>query len=133
MRLPQYNNVLKRRYHKVGTIPKTLFFCKGCLARCVSCFIRLSKLIRYKYPNRPKTHTLENLVLIAEDENKIRKNSGVSNVYMFLHANFKGAGFYSKRPYVHLINEVREEYIFVSDENEEDNEVLPVSELPFLV
>ena len=54
-------------------------------------------------------------------------------MYTFSHADFKGVEFYAARGYVHLINEVREEYFFVSDEYEEDYEVLPVSELPLLV
>ena len=42
-------------------------------------------------------HKLENLMLISEAKKMIRKNSGVSNVYMFLHADFGGVEFYDAR------------------------------------
>ena len=118
VRLPQYNNVLKSSYHKVDTMPKTLCFGKGGLASCIPWFIRPSKPIREKYKNCPKTHKLENLVLIAEEENKIQINSGVSNVHTFSHACFGGVEFYAARKYVHLTKEGREEDFFVSDEYE---------------
>ena len=73
LRLPQYNNLLKGRYHKVETMPKTHFFGKGGLESCISRFIQPSKPIMENDPNHPKTHKLENLVLIAEYEKKIRE------------------------------------------------------------
>ena len=76
VRPPQYNSVLKNRYQKVDTIPKTLYFGKGGLAICISWLIT----IREYDPNLPKKHKLENLVLLVEDKNRIRRNSGVSNV-----------------------------------------------------
>ena len=71
-----------------------------------------------KYPNRHKTHKLKNLVLITEDEKMIQINSGISNVYTFLHACFEGVGFYASRRYFHLTKEGIEEDFFVSDEEE---------------
>ena len=49
-----------------------------------------------------KYHKIENLVLIAESEKTIRRNSAVSNVYTFSHAVFERVGFYAARLYVHL-------------------------------
>ena len=43
-------------------------------------------------------------------------NSGVSNVYMFSHADFGGVEFYAARRYVHLTKEGREGDFFVSEE-----------------
>ena len=74
-------------------MPKTLCFGKGGLASCISQFIHPIKPMREKYPNRPKTHKLTNLVLIAEDEKKIQRNIGVSNVYTFSYADFEGVEF----------------------------------------
>ena len=71
-------------------------------------------------------------MLIAEDEKTVCRNSGVSNVYIFSHADFEGVEFYAARQYVHLTKEGREEDFFVSDKEEEDYEVLPVSDLPLL-
>ena len=64
--------------------------------------------MRKNYLNRPKTHTLEKLVLVAEDEKTIQINSGVSNVYTFSHADFEGVEFYATRQYVNLTKEGRE-------------------------
>ena len=83
--------------------------------------------------NHPKTHNLDNLVLIDKNKNKIRRNSGVINIYTFLHADFEGVEFYAVRRSFHLTKEGIEEELFVSDEEEEYNEVMPVSELPLLV
>ena len=71
-------------------------------------------------------------MLISEEERKIHRNSGVSNVYTFYHADFEGVVFFVTRRYVHLTNEGREEEFFVSDEDKDD-EVLPFSELTLLV
>ena len=84
-----------------------MFFGKGGISTCISRFTQPSKLIREKHPNRPTTHKLDNLVLIAEEKNKIWRNSGVSNVYIFSHANFKVVEFYDVRRYVHLTKEGR--------------------------
>ena len=127
--LPQYNIVLKTRYHKVETIPKTLCFGERVLSSCISRFIHTSKPVSQKYSNHFKMHKFENLVLIAEGEKKIQRNRCVSNVYKFTNADFESVEFYTARKYIHLKKEGIEKDFFVSDEDEEDNEVLPVSEL----
>ena len=66
-------------------------------------------------------------MLIAESENTIKRNSGISNMYKFLHA-FEGVEFYATRWYVNLTKEGRYGDFFISDEEGEDNEVIPVSE-----
>ena len=37
---------------------------------------------------------------MEEDENKILRNSGISNVYTFSYADFEGVDFYAARRYV---------------------------------
>ena len=59
----------------------------------ISRLIYPSKLIREKYPNLPKTHKLENLVLIAESENKRMRNISVRIIYTYLHAYFGAVEF----------------------------------------
>ena len=71
------------------------------------------------YPNRTNTHNLKNLALIAEAKKTIRRNIGISNVYMFLYADFDGVEFYVENRYVHLKKEGREEDLFVIYEYEE--------------
>ena len=90
LHLPQYNTILKSGHHKVDTTKKSLCFGKGGIEICISWFIHPSNLIREKCTNLPKTHNLQNLVLIAEAEKKIRRNISVSNVYTFVHTDFRG-------------------------------------------
>ena len=47
--------------------------------------------------NHPSSYKFNNLVLISEDENTIRKNIIVGNVYTFLHADFESVEFYATR------------------------------------
>ena len=112
---------------------KSLFFGNGSLTSCILRFICPSKPIGKKYLNRPKYHKLENLVLIAESENIIRINSGVSSVCTFLHADFEGDELYTARLYVNFTKEGREEELFVNEEEEEEDEVLSVSLTPLVV
>ena len=63
-------------------------------------------------------------MLISESEKTIRRNSAVSNVYTFLHADFEGVEFCAARKYIHLTKERREEDFFVGYEEKEDNEVM---------
>ena len=69
-------------------------------------------------------HNIENLVLIAEAEKTILVNSVVSNVYTFSHAYFEGVEFYNARRYVNFTKGGREEDLFISEEDEEEYEVL---------
>ena len=96
-------------------MPKPLCFGKEGLTICISWFIFPSKPIREKYPNRPNIDKLKNLVLIAQDEKKICRNSSVSNVHTFSHAYFEGVEFYAARRYFYLTKEVREEDFLVSE------------------
>ena len=98
---------------------KSPCFGKGGLASCIARSIHPSKPIREKYYNRLKSHKIENLVLIADAEKTIQRNSGVSNVYTFSHADFEGVEFYAARRYVHLKKEGREEDFFVNEEEGE--------------
>ena len=87
---------------------KSLCFGKGGLARYIPRFIHPSQKIRNNYPNHPKMHMIENLVLIAEDEKAIRINSGLRNVCNVHMLISKGVEFYAARRYFHLEKEGRE-------------------------
>ena len=54
-------------------------------------------------------------------------------MYTFLHVDFGGVEFYAVRRYVNLTKEGGEEDLFVIYEEEEDDELMTVSELPLLV
>ena len=63
----------------------------------------------------------------------IWRNSGVSNMYTFLYRYLERVKFFDTRRCVHFTKKRIEEYFCVSVEEEEDSEVLPVSDLPLLV
>ena len=95
---------------------KPLCFGKGDLKICISRFIYPSKPIGDNYMNFLKMHKIKKLVLIEDAKKTIKKNGGVSNVYMFLHADFEGVKFYADRKHEHLKKQGREEDFFVSEE-----------------
>ena len=78
-------------------------------------------------------HKLDNLVLIAEAEKTIRRYSGKTNMYTFLHPDFVDVEFYAAKRYILFEKEGREEYFFFGEKVEEYDEVLPVSWLSLLV
>ena len=61
---------------------------------------------------------LRNLGLIAEEREMIRRNSDLSKVYTFSHADFKCAEFYAARRYVHTAKKGRGEDFFFNKEEE---------------
>ena len=72
--------------------------------------------------------------MIAEAENTIKRNSGVRNVYTFLHTYFEGVEFYAARRYIHFTKEGIYEDLFVNYEEEEyEDEVMSVSLTTLLV
>ena len=80
---------------------------------CMSRFIHPSKPIREMYPNRPKDHKLEDLILIAESEISIQRSGGLAKVYIFSHLNFPDAIFSAEKRYVHMTLEGPAEEFFV--------------------
>ena len=69
---------------------------------CMSRFIHPSKPICEKYPNSPKAHKLEDLILIAESEISIQRGGGLAKVYKLSHLNFPDVIFYAAKRYVHM-------------------------------
>ena len=80
---------------------KNHFFRKGGLAKMYFTVHSTKYTIREKYPNHSNIHKINNLVLIEEDKDKIKRNISVSNIYTFSHADFEGVEFYASRQYVH--------------------------------
>ena len=90
-----------------------LRFGVGRVVICMSRFIHPSKPICEKYPNRPKYHKLEDLILIAESEISIRRGGVLAKVYKFSHLNFLDVIFYAAKWYVHMKLEGSAEDFFV--------------------
>ena len=80
-----------------------------------------------------RSHQFDNLALVAEAKNTIRRNSGVGNVYTCLHAKFEGFQFHAARKYVNLTKEGRQEDFFADKEYKEEDKVLPFSQRPLVV
>ena len=74
-----------------------LRFDVGGVVSRMSMFIHPRKPIYEKYPNRPKAHKLEDLILIVESEISIRRGGGLSKVYKFSHLNFPDIIFYAAK------------------------------------
>ena len=90
-----------------------LRFGVGGFVSCMSRLIHPSKHISEKYPNRPKAHKLEDLILIVESKISIRRGGSLANVYKFLHLNLPDVIFYAAKRYVHMKLEVSSEEFFV--------------------
>ena len=73
---------------KTDTSPKKLLGRKEGLEKFISWFISPIKTILDKYLNLLKCHMFENLLLMAEEEEMIKKNCNVRSVYTVSHMDF---------------------------------------------
>ena len=64
-----------------------------------------SKPILNNYPNSPKNHKLEGVVLVEEDVKVMRRGSDAIPVFVFTHANFPDKKIYAAKPYIHVTQE----------------------------
>ena len=116
LRIPPYRNVRNNTHRNninISTMTPRLSFGVGGVVSCMSRFNHPSKPIREKYPNRPKAHKLEDLILIAESEISIRRGGGLAKVYNFSHLDFPDVIFYAAKWYVHMTLEGPAEDFFV--------------------
>ena len=60
----------------------------GAVASMMLKFVHTSNPIRDKYPNRPKNHKLEGVVLVEEDVKFVRRGANAIPIFVFTHANF---------------------------------------------
>ena len=85
----------------------------GAVASVMSKFVHPSKPIRDKYPNRPKNHKLQGVVLEEVDVKVVRWGANEILVFVFTHFYFTDQQFYSAKQYIHVIKEGTEDILFV--------------------
>ena len=80
---------------------------------CMSRYIHSSRPIREKYTNIPKGHKLEDLILVGESNMSLRRKGVTAPVYYFYRCDFPLVEFFAVRRYIHVMEEVPEEILFV--------------------
>ena len=85
----------------------------GAVTSVMSNFVHSSRLICHKYPNRPKNHKLEGVVLLEVDAKVVRRGADAILVFVFPHFGFPGEQFYAAKRYIHVTHEGEEGSLFV--------------------
>jgi hypothetical protein len=85
----------------------------GAIAWAMSKFVHPSKPICDQYPNQPKNHKLEGIILLREDDKVVRRGTDPIPVFLFRHKDFPDKEFYCARQYVHVTQEGPESSLFV--------------------
>ena len=85
----------------------------GAVASVMSKFVHPSKSIRHNYPNRPKNHKLQGVILVEVDANILRQGANAILVFVFIHLVFSDKQFYAAKRYIHVTQEGEEDSLFV--------------------
>ena len=88
----------------------------GAVASVMSKFIRPSRSIQHKHPNRPKNHKLEGVILVEVDAKVVRRGADEILFFVFTHFDFPDEQFYAANRYIHVTQEGEEDSLFVSAE-----------------
>ena len=95
--------------------PKSPKLCSGvgAVASVMSKFVQPSRSIRHKYPNRPKNHKLEGVILVEVDAKVVRRGADAILVFVFTHFGFTDKNLYAAKRYIHVTQEGEEDSLFV--------------------
>ena len=85
----------------------------GAFASVMSNFVHPSRSIRHKYPNRPKNHKLEGVILVEVDAKVVWRGADAILVFVFTHFYFPDEQFYAANRYIHVTQEGEEDCLFV--------------------
>ena len=85
----------------------------GAVASVMSKYVHPSKSIRDKYPNLPKNHKLQGVVLVEVDAKFVRRGPNAIMVFVFTHFKFTDQQFYAAKQYIHATEEGEEDSLFV--------------------
>ena len=88
----------------------------GAVASVMSKFVHPSRSIRHKYPNRPKNHKLEGVILVEVDAKVVRRGADAILVFFFTYFDFPEEQFYAAKRYIHVTQEGKEDSLFVLSE-----------------
>ena len=79
----------------------------------MSKFVHPSRSIRHKYPNRPKNHKLEGVILVEVNAKVVRRGADAILVFVFTHFDFTDEKLYAVKRYIHVTQEGEEDSLFV--------------------
>ena len=65
--------------------------------------------IRHKYPNQPKNHKIEGVILVEVDAKVVRRGADAILVFVFTHFDFPNKKFYAAMRYIHVTQEGEED------------------------
>ena len=76
-------------------LPKSPKLCAGvgAVASVMSKFVHPSRSIRHEYPNQPKKHKLEGVILMEVDAKVLRRGADAILVFVFAHFDFPDEQF----------------------------------------
>ena len=89
----------------------------GAVASVMSKFVHPSRSIRHKYPNRPKNHKLEGVILVEVDAKVVRRGADAILVFVFTHFDFPDKKIYAAKRYIHVTQDDEEDSLFVLAED----------------
>jgi hypothetical protein len=84
----------------------------GAVAWVMSRFVHPSKPLRDQYPNRPKNHKLEGIILLREEDKVVQRGTEPVPVFLFRHEDFPNKEFYFVRRFLHVTQEGPEASLF---------------------
>ena len=84
----------------------------GAVASVRSNYIHPSKLFCDKYPNRPKNHKLQGVVLVEVDAKFMRRGANAILFFVFTHFNFTDQQLYATKQYIHVTKQDEEDSLF---------------------
>ena len=83
------------------------------IASVMSKFVHPSRSILYNYPNGPKNHKLEGVILLDVDAKVVQQGADAILVFVFTHFNFPDEQLYAAKRYIHVTQEDEEDSLFV--------------------
>ena len=85
----------------------------GAVASVMSKFVHPRKPIRDKYPNWPKNHKLQGVVLVEVDAKVVQRGANAMLVFVFTHFDLPNKKLYAAKTYIHVTQEGEEDSLFV--------------------
>ena len=89
----------------------------GAVASVMSKFVHPSRPIHHKYPNRPKNHKLQGVILVEVDTKVVWRGADAILVFVFTHFDFPEEQFYAAKRSIHVTQEDKEDSLFVLSES----------------
>ena len=88
----------------------------GAVTSVMSKLVHPSRSIHHKYPNRPKNHKLQVVILVEVEVKVVRRGADAVLVFVFTHFDFPDEKFYVAKRYIHVTQDGEEDSLFVLEE-----------------